>query len=153
MLRLAICVGLVISLFLAGCKEEPWIEPGSDYSPEKVFQHIIKYPLPDSISLLQGDAQTWQGYDAWLRFKASSQDIDFLISSGFIPVEWQEISTEFKLTSDFKDKFKPAWKPKSLKNKKCYINKAVKNDWTHFGTHYLVVDRDSGIVYFYGIGS
>ena len=151
MLKKAIYAGLIISLLLAGCG--PFVEPGSDYEPKEVFQHLIESPFPDSILLLQGDAQTWQGYTAWLRFKASPSYIESLINSGFISVEWQKISWRFELPDDLEEKFEPPWDPASLQNKKCYLKKDIKNDWTHAGEHYLVIDVDNSIVYFYGVGS
>jgi len=151
--KMGIYTALIISFLFVGCDREPLIESGSNYPPEKVFQHIIKSPLPESVSLLQGDAETWQGYRAFLRFKASPQYINSLVSSGFTSVEWQRVSYNFNLLPNLENRFKPAWNPEFLTNKKCYLNEDVENDWTNSGFHYLVIDHDNGIVYFSGSGT
>ncbi len=144
---------LVTCLLVSGCsKDDDPIQPGSHYPPEKIFQALIESPVPACISSLQGYALTWQGYNAWLRFEASAEYIALLIDSGFTPVKWTEISVYIELAGEVQDKFEPLWAPESLPNKKCYI-KTVENDWTGSGTHHLVIDRDKGIVYFYGIGT
>ena len=117
-----------------------------------MFQHVIQKPIPASVANLQGVGDTWQGYSLYLRFNASKADIDAVIAQGFKPATWQSISFRFNLPSGY-DRFTPAWGPGSIPTKECYELSNLKNGWTHSGTHYLVIDRSTGTVYFYGIGA
>ncbi len=126
--------------------------PSSANTPQEMFQYTIQNPIPGSVKNLQGVGDTWQGYSIYLRFNASKADIDALIAQGFKPATWASISYRFKLPPGY-DRFTPDWDPASISTKECYELSNVKNGWTHSGTHYLVIDRSSGIVYFYGIGA
>lgn len=135
------------SLVLAGCDG-----PSSSNTPEEMFQYTIQNPIPASITNLQGVGDTWQGYCLYLRFNASKADIDAVIAQGFKPAKWADISHRFALPPGY-DRFTPDWDPASLSKKECYELSSVKNGWTGSGTHYLVIDRSTGTVYFYGVGA
>jgi len=138
-----------LSLSLIGCQSSSG--PSSANTPQEMFQYVILNPIPASVANLQGVGDTWQGYSLYLRFNASEADIDALIAQGYKPTTWQSISDWFALPPGY-DRFKPAWNPGAIPTKECY-EMEVQNPWTHEGTHYLVIDRSSGTVYFYGIGA
>jgi hypothetical protein len=126
--------------------------PSSANTPQEMFQYTIQNPVPSSVTNLQGVGDTWQGYSLYLRFNASKADIDAIIAQGFKPAAWTSISYRFDLPAGY-DRFTPDWNPASISTNECYELDSVKNGWTHSGTHYLVVDRSAGTVYFYGIGA
>ncbi|MCE5277552.1 MAG: hypothetical protein ABFD92_14375 [Planctomycetaceae bacterium] len=140
----------LVCLVLAGC--DSGSGPSSANMPQEMFQYTIQNPISASITNLQGVGDTWQGYSLYLRFNASKADIDAVIAQGFKPATWASISFRFKLPAGY-DRFTPAWDPASISTKECYELSDVKNGWTHQGTHYLVIDRSTRTVYFYGIGA
>ncbi len=117
-----------------------------------MFQHVVENPIPASVKNLQGVGDTWQGYRLYLRFNASKADIDAIIAQGFTPTTWTSISNQFDLPDGY-DRFTPDWDPASIATKECYEYRGATNGWTHDGTHYLVIERASGIVYFQGLGA
>ncbi len=117
-----------------------------------MFQALLSNPIPSSVKSLEGLGDTWQGYSLYLRFTASNDDIDAIIKLGFVPIKWSECTDRFTLPKGY-DRFKPAWRPADIATKECYELRQVQNSWTHSGSHYLVIDRATGTVYFYGIGS
>ena len=135
---------------LAGCKDSSG--PSSANTPKEMFAYVIQKPIPSSVVNLQGVGDTWQGYSLYLRFNTSKADIDALIGQGFKTTSWQSISYRFKLPPGY-GRFKPSWNPGSISTKECYEMSGVKNNWTHSGTHYLVIDQAGGTVYFYGVGA
>ena len=138
----------LVWLLLAGCGSGP----SSANTPQEMFQYVIQNPIPSSVTNLQGVGDTWQGYSLYLRFNASDADIDAVIGQGFKPATWQSVSRRFKLPPEY-DRFRPAWKPEAISTKECYELSDVSNTWTGSGTHYLVIDRSAGTVYFYGVGA
>ena len=140
----------LVCLAIMGCRSSSG--PGSANTPQQMFQHVVLDPIPASVVNLQGAGDTWQGYRLYLRFNASMADIDAIIAQGFKPATWQSISYEFTLPADY-DRFNPTWNPGTISAKECYEMQNVNNGWTHQGTHYLVIDRGSGTVYFFGIGA
>ena len=137
-------------LSLMGCGSSSG--PTSGNTPQQMFQYVIMNPIPASVTNLQGVGDTWQGYNLYLRFNASKADIDALIAKGFTPITWMSISSRFAITPSY-DRFNPGWKPGAISTKESYEMRNVKNGWTHAGTHYLVIDRSTGTVYFYGVGA
>ena len=140
----------LVCLSLIGCRSSSG--PSSANTPQEMFQYVVVNPIPASVTKLQGVGDTWQGYSLYLRFDASKADIDALIAQGFKLTTWQSISYRFTLPPNY-DRFNPPWDPGTIPSKECYEMQNVKNGWTHQGTHYLVIDRSSGTVYFYGIGA
>ncbi len=151
-MKWAVCqIGLVFVMAMSGCGDD-FIEPGHPTADE-AFRSLLVDPVPASIKDLQGSGDTWQGYSIYLRFKATDELIKTLVTQGYHPAKWDEMKSRFELPSEFKSIFKPDWAPESISTKECYEMDNVKNGWTHQGTHYLVLDRASGTVYFYGIGA
>ncbi len=137
-----------LGLLLTGCGHRG---PTSGNTPQEMFEYTIQKPIPASVTNLQGVGDTWQGYNLYIRFQASDADIDALIALGFEPDTWQSISNRFDIPNGY-DSFKPGWSPASIAIKECYSFDDVSNSWTGSGSHYLVIDRSTGTVYFYGIG-
>lgn len=75
-----------------------------------------------------------------------------MIAQGYKPTTWTSISYRFDLPAGY-DPFTPDWNPASISTKKYYEFSNVKNAWAHSGRHYLVIDRSTGTVYYYGIGA
>jgi hypothetical protein len=141
---------LLMCLSLVGCRSTSG--PTSGNTPQEMFQYVILNPIPASVTNLQGVGDTWQGYSLYLRFNASKADIDALIAQGFKPATWESISYRFTLPPNY-DKFTPPWNPGTISTKECYEMANVHNKWTGQGEHYIVIDRSSGTVYFYGVGA
>ena len=129
------------------------IEPGSGYDPRIVFKATLQNPIPTTVQNLQGDALTWQGYSAYLRFNASGKDIDLLIQQGFNQASSDAIIWRFQHPNLPKGTFSPSWKPETIQIKECYEMNNTKNDWTHCGTNWLIIDRSKNEVYFVGLGA
>ncbi len=123
--------------------------PGSLNTPQEMFQHVIRNPIPPSVKNLQGIGDTWQGYSLYLRFTASDADIDSLVAGGYRPVAWEKIAFRFALPTGY-DRFKPSWDPDAIATKECYEADGMLNSWGN-GFHYLAIDRRTGTVYFYGL--
>lgn len=125
--------------------------PTSTNTPREMFEAVLMSPVVGGVSDLQGVGDTWQGYSLYLRFTATSDCIDSLIATGYRDVYWSDIEEEFDLPAGY-DRFDPDWAPGAICDKDCYFDE-VENSWTHSGTHWLVVDRESGTVYFRGLGA
>lgn len=135
--------------FATGCGTRG---PSSTNTPTQMFKAVILDRIPASVTQLQGVGDTWQGYSLYLRFTASDADMDAIIKQGYSPVDWERCSWRFELPDGY-DRFNPPWRPAEIAAKACYRLSEVRNSWTHFGEHYLVIDRAVGLVYFYGVGS
>ena len=144
----AICLGMTV--FLAGCRSSSG--PGSANTPAEMFQNVVANPIPAGVSNLQGVGDTWQGYSLYIRFTATDAESNAIIDQGFKPVPWKDVSYRFALPSGY-DRFTPPWRPESISTQECYERDSVTNGWTGMGTHYLLVDRATGTVHFYGVGS
>lgn len=125
--------------------------PTSTNTPREIFEAVLMSPVVGGVSDLQGVGDTWQGYSLYLRFSATDVCIDSLIATGYREVYWSDIEDEFDLPPGY-DRFDPPWAPGSIYDKDCYIDE-VENSWTSSGTHWLVVDRENGTVYFRGLGA
>ena len=125
--------------------------PTSANTPEQMFEHIVQAPLPPSVTNLQGVGDTWQGYSIYLRFHASPEFIAAFLTSGWKPAEWRSIEGHFHLPNPSYNRFTPSWTPNDITPKECYEGQFPTSWGT--GTHYLLVDRARGILYFYGIAA
>lgn len=125
--------------------------PSSTNTPREMFEALLMSPVYGSVSGLQGTGDTWQGYSIYLRFEADGDCVDSLIATGYREVYWSDIEDEFDLPPGY-DVFEPDWAPGAIYDKDCYVDE-VENSWTHSGTHWLVVDRETGTVYFRGLGA
>lgn len=142
-------VRLLPVLFTIGCDAGP----SNCNSPEEVFRYIIAKPIPAGVSNIQGCGDSWQGYQFFLRFNATNEFIDQLLAQGYQNVEWEQIKHRFDLPSKTYDVFDPKWNPDSVQDKECFKKTGVTNKWTGLGEHCLLIDRENGIVYFFGLGS
>lgn len=145
-----VCLVVLLGVALAGCQDDV-VQPGHP-APLFMFQRLVQDPVPSGVTNLEGYGETWRGYRAYLRFTATTDTINAILATGYKPTVWSKVSFGFELPDGGRNTFSPAWAPASIPNKQCY-EAAVKNDWTHSGTHYLVIDRATGTVYFYGIGA
>ena len=75
----------------------------SDYAPEMIFRTLVIDPIPASVRDIEGDALTWQGYQACLKFTANDADIDAIIARGFSRASWEAISARFALPPGLED--------------------------------------------------
>ncbi|MEX1015269.1 MAG: hypothetical protein WDZ31_00885 [Phycisphaeraceae bacterium] len=125
--------------------------PSSANTPEQMFENVVLSPVPSSVTDLQGIGDTWQGYSLYLRFGAADVDIDAIIAHDYRPTQWSNIEWRFQLPPGY-DQFISQWEPSRIKEPECY-EADLSNNWTHAGTHYLVIDRSRGVVYFVGFGA
>ena len=147
---IVLTVSALLSMSIIGCGVNR-IEPGR-VTPEEALRTLVGPTIPASVSDVQGWGETWQGYTVYVRFTASSEDIDEIISAGFEPVAWDRIDHEFELRSNT-EAFSPPWQPETVQSKECYRRSGVENDWTHDGADCLLIERSSGTVYYHGIGA
>ncbi|PXA02797.1 hypothetical protein DDZ13_15285, partial [Coraliomargarita sinensis] len=110
---------------------------------------------------LQGGGVTWQGHRIYLRFRIEPELVEELFSS-YEKKKWAKIKPDFidiesdiemikERSTTFID-FVPKWNPLSINHKVCYKIEG-KNNWTHEGYNCAVVDKDTGIVYFFAWGA
>ncbi len=125
---------------------EPGAVPASD-----TFKRLLLDPIPDTVTDLQGNAETYQGYGAYLRFKTDRATLDQIIATGF-QFYHPPPNPPTHLGLHTAPVFTPTWAPGSIANPE-YYQADVQNDWTHSGKHYLIVDPISGTVHFIGHGS
>lgn len=125
--------------------------PTTANTPRELFEHLVISPMPAGISDLQGTGDTWQGYSVWLRFRAADEAIESILSTGYVPADLQECSGEFDLPEGY-DRFDPDWDAGPAGHLECYTAPAS-NSWTHDGRHWLLIDRESGTVWFRGLGA
>jgi hypothetical protein len=121
--------------------------------PDTIFAHTVGEELVGDVENIEGGGNCWQGYVAYLRFKTDLPVEKLLQDAGYAEVEWSVAESSFQLPKEFLTRFSPPWDPSSLTQKRCFSKSNVTNSWTHGGTHYYIIDKDSGIVHFYGIGA
>lgn len=109
-------------------------------TPEDAFRRFLIAPIPADVSDLQGDGTIWQDYLVFLRFTAADVTIDAILAQGYRPVSWVDID----LPPRYSGSFTPAWTPGSAASTQCF--KKEKGSTVHF----LLVQRGSGQVHFYG---
>ena len=142
---------LLIAAFIVSCGD---IDIDTTTTPpETFFKHTIGEELLGHVEEIQGGGHSWQGYVFHIRFKTNIPVEQVLQDAGYEEVEWSILESHFELQEEFYSRFDPPWDPESIINKKCYSKSDVTNTWTHGGTHYYLIDQDSGIVHFYGIGA
>ena len=151
MYEMRIALITIFAVLIASCGE---IEIDTSVTPpDTIFEHTVGEELSGVVENIEGGGNCWQGYVSYLRFKTDLPVEKILRDVGYSEVEWSAGESRFRLPKEFIPRFNPPWDPDSLSHKKCYSKSGITNSWTHGGTHYYVIDPDSGIVYFYGIGA
>lgn len=122
---------------------------------DDMFLHTVGEPLSITATNLQGYGHTWQGYSVYLRFVPSKPLVEILVKMGYTETPYKDIVAVaggfFEIEPRFRDRFSPPWCPSSMEHPR-FFSKEVANGWTTSGTDYFLVDEDSGVVYFHGIG-
>ena len=130
------------------------LQPGT-VSASDAFLAFLLPTIPPTVTNLQGEAETFQGYGAYLRFQTDDATIDAIIATGYQPTAglWQQLNINLvNIHLVTPPSFSPPWSPQSIHNPEFYKMDVV-NSATHSGRHHLIVDRNSGLVYFIGLGS
>lgn len=144
---------LLSVLLLASCgnnaSSPPLIQPGTIDASETF---AVLFPtITGKVNDLQGEAETFQGYSAYLRFRADNAVIDKIIADGsYQRCVDTRITEPVNLYSP--PPFNPPWNPQAIAQPECY-EATLANAWSHSATHYLLIDRTTGIVYFCGSGA
>jgi hypothetical protein len=145
---------LLGTLLLSGCGDSPG-GPSMKNSPEEMFEGVIVSPIPEDVSRVEGVGDMADTYYVWLRFRATDRFIDALITSGYNRAEWPEVELRVRLPNVYPGyhKFNPPWAPEAIAKKECYEGHP-ECPWSPEAqpTHYLVIDRSTGTVYFFGAG-
>jgi hypothetical protein len=128
---------LLTMLSLSGCA------PETDVSPKQAYACIAETSIPASVTGLHADGAIWQDYSIYARFTAPPEVIESILSLGYKPTTWDTIAEDMNHPS-YTESFTPAWNPRAIVNKQCHVRKLEESDP---GTHYLVIDSDSGTVY------
>lgn len=152
--RLAVLVGAAAVISIGVALVGLWAmgaflnaEPQSNNTPEEIFRTIILDPIPPGVRDLEAGGDTWQGYRLWARFAADA-DTYTALTADYHPTSCDEVRAAMA------DQSKAAsWRPQEVASPSCYRKEQVSNSWTTFGTHYLLIDEATGVVYFFGIGS
>jgi hypothetical protein len=117
-----------------------------------LFQDLVAVPLAITASDIQGGGHlAHTGYAVFLRFQPSKPLVPVLVKKGYKETTFQEVAFDFELDSCFRDRFSPAWSPASIKHPRVFLGHA-NNTWTTDGGDSFVIDEETGIVYFYGVG-
>ena len=124
------------------------LDPVTANTPDEIFRAVLLDPPPADVSGLAAGGDTWQGYRLWARFNAGGDTRDEIIRQGYEPVPCEQVLVSMEGQS--KD---PLWTPHEVAAPTCLMRQQVTNGWTHLGTHYLLIDESSDVVYFFGIGA
>ena len=131
--------------------DDEWID--DTVTPvQTIFHYTVAEPLSITASEVQGGGHTWQGYSVWLRFHPSKPLAEILLQKGYTETPFQDVAWRFKVDPRFQDRFSPEWNPSSVKHPRCFTRQA-RSSWTTSGEDQFLVDEDTGLVYFYGIGT
>jgi hypothetical protein len=118
--------------------------PSSGNTPQEMFEYLIERPVPSAVTDLQGVGDTWQGYQIWLRFRATEEYAAILGTKGYREVPCNDVESNFILPENY-DRFSPMWEPVM---DTCFEGEIL-NTWGN-GYHvfgFNVVTRD---IHFYG---
>lgn len=155
-LGIVISIGSLYLLLLYSLKDVSFLGPGSGDGvvvPAETYERMVMSPVPASIHDLEVDRHIkakMQGFVCRLRFQASDADIDAIIATGFETCDWESME-QWPNELDESGSFNPAWDPDAIVEAEYYCA-GVRNDWAYVKTHYMVIDRSTGVVYFVAIG-
>jgi hypothetical protein len=137
---------------MSGVDSEDFIDARMN-EPRKAYENLIQNPVPGFVKNLEGGGYTWQGHCIYLQFTANKDFIKWLSEDGYKQTTWAEISGQFALPDDIVEYFSSPWLPGTVQNGLCLKKDNLANAWTHSGSHYVIVDTATYVVYFVGIGS
>jgi hypothetical protein len=142
----------VIPVLAQGCG---WPDgPTAGNTPREMFEGLIESPVPEDVREIEGVGDLWQSYNIWLRFKASDAFIESLLAQGYVRVAWEQVAGHMRLPDQSGyHRFRPSWNPEAIEGKECFAG-YIRCRWSgqHSGEHFLVIDRRTGTVYFFGAG-
>jgi hypothetical protein len=153
--RAALAIGIVV-LLLGTCvayQRYQWDQRmrGSSLPPAEMFSALIRNPVPKAVSELQAAATTWQGYSAYLRFRAPSLDAAGISSPPYESVDCNEIADRFAFPTHMDAPFSPPWSPPTSRDRICVQQHELSNEWTGSASHFVV--WADGWIHFSGSGS
>jgi hypothetical protein len=151
----ALAIGIVL-LLLGTCvayQRYSWDQRmrGSSVPAAEMFAVLIRNPPPKTVSELQGAATTWQGYSAYLRFRAPSLDAAGITSPPYESVDCSEIAVRFAFPPQMDAPFSPPWSPPTSADQICVRQYELSNEWTRSGSHFAA--WSDGWIHFTGSGS
>jgi len=119
-------------------------------TPADTYLYLLPKQYLGDLRNLQGGAMAWQGYSANLRFEADDEVINAIIATGYQAADPADTVRSMQGSGTYGN-FSPPWNPGAINDPECYVLTG-QTGWSHDGTHYLVVDRANGVVYFEGGG-
>jgi hypothetical protein len=132
---------------------------------DHMFSRLVGEPLSIAATDLQGYGHTWQGHSMYLRFVPSRSLIEILPKKGYTEISHKDFVMVtggfFQIEPRFRHRFSPPWHPSSIKRPRLFSNEGA-NDRTSCaadasqgdpGTNYFLIDEDTGVVYYHGVGS
>jgi len=122
-------------------------------SPERAFALAIADPVPYWVHDLQGSGSDWQGYSLFLRFNYSDEVLEFLIGEGYVESDDRELVRDLSLPTHYESRFQPEWKPIPSISTRWFHREERNTSLTHMGRHVIMIEVDSGFVYFHGSGA
>ena len=147
----ALAVAIAYFLFSSNRGDREWIDT-TIMPAGTIFRYTVAEPLSITAAEIQGGGDTWQGYSVWLRFRPSKPLIEVLKKNDYTETPLDDVVWRFNLDPQFQGRFSPPWDAAAVKHARCFTRQS-KSQWSTSGKDYFLVDEDTGIVYFYGIGS
>lgn len=132
--------------FLVWCTSVAFKSMGS--GPEAIFEALLGNP--DEVSELDGFVRTGDGYDVQIRFIAEDDWIRAIPYKGFRETTCETVRTKVRF-SLMRVAIWPPWRPEDLGDATCYRRNG-RNELSASGRDVMLVDRDTGWVYFAGEG-
>lgn len=125
--------------------------PTCGNTPQQMFEGVLLRPVPGGVRDLQGVGDMWQSYSVWLRFRGTDEAIQQIVTDGFVRTSRADAAPHFHLPNGY-DLFDPVWAPPV---ERCeYYRAARRCPWSEGGgRQWLLIDRESGVVYACAEGS
>ncbi len=141
---------LFLSAVISGCDTCKDCIPGENANTsEELYINLIEAAITTDVEDIQGGGLSWQGYRIWLRFKASQDTIDRIISQGYEKESFPSGNNLICDPGEFHEKFTPDWEIEPCNEG--YVLSGFENSWSHFAIHTLIISN--GYVYFFGSGA
>lgn len=125
----------------------------STNTPEEMFLHIVEDPIPVEIFSVEGNGDTWQGHNIYLKIivKESTYFDKFLAIHKFKKTDCAVVDFQFELSAE-QAKAMPYWGYQSGGEYECYESNGYSNSWTSSASGYVAIDRSNMIIYLREIG-